>query len=403
MLHRVPLPGRLGTALTERRRATRRWISWARSERRSGPLLWLHAASVGETIAAAPVVDRIRAAVSDLVVIHTFTSPTVVDWYPLIPADRSDYAPEDTARALQPIFDTLRPSLLMISRGDLWPGMVRFAERSGVPVAIMGATIRPDSRRLRWPFRNLMAGACRNLAFVGALTGEDASRWRLMGAPNSAVSVTGDPRDAAILERSMRFDGGSPLCSWAQGRPLMIAGSTHAEDERVLAAAFSEVARSSPGASLLVVPHDPKRTTPAWTDAAFDWVRWNGSRPLPDRPCVFAPVKGILADLYAWGTLAYVGGAFDRGAHSVAEAAAFGLPVVAGPRAIASPEARRFVEAGAVAPLPVDDAEDALAKWWRRLLLDASERWRVGLKGRMVLNAASARVTADAMLRLMAL
>jgi len=391
----------LKTALSERRNATARWLTWATEKRPSGPLVWLHAASVGELMAVVPVLERLRAQLPDVVIIHTFTSPSVVEWPVPMSLHRSDYAPQDNRTVLRPLFEALQPSILLISRGDLWPGMARCARQANVPIAVVGGTIRPSSLRLRLPGRAVLQRAARHLAFVGAVSKQDAERWRHMGVQAERVQVTGDPRDARILERPASIRAVAALEPWAKHRRVLVAGSTHDDDERVLARMFTCVARNWPDVGLLVVPHDPHRSTPAWADPGFSWSTWRGSSLAEETACVFAPVQGALADLYLLAHAAYVGGGFGRGAHSVAEPVVYGTPVAAGPRAASNPETDRFSEAGAIEILDAPDPAQCLARWWMDLLDDDAKRWRVGLQGRAVMDTSAAQISVEAVLGLM--
>ncbi len=135
----------------------------------------------------------------------THTSPSVTDEERLAGADHADYLPLDEPRPIARTLDALRPDLLLLSRGDLWPELVRQVQARGVPVAVTGGIVRSRSGRLRWPARAVLRPACRRLAYVGAVTDGDAERWRRLGVLEDRVEVTGDPRHDQLIERPVNW------------------------------------------------------------------------------------------------------------------------------------------------------------------------------------------------------
>jgi 3-deoxy-D-manno-octulosonic-acid transferase len=171
VLHRLPYPrGTLATSLAGRRAAAARWRAWAAGARGDDPLIWAHAASVGESLALQSVVARLRARERHLRVVLTHTSPSVTVHPAFRDFDRTDYLPLDEPGPVAAVLDALRPALLLFSRGDLWPELVAGAAARRIPVAVAGGMVRPRSGRLRapalWALRPSAGGAwaCRPIA-----------------------------------------------------------------------------------------------------------------------------------------------------------------------------------------------------------------------------------------------
>ncbi len=316
---RLPLPrGKLADSLRGRYRATERWLQWASTQRTNGPLLWVHGASVGEGLTAQPVVARVKSAVPGLQTIHTFSSPSAECWPQGFGADRSDYVPPDEPTHVALVLRALNPSLLVFSRGDLWPELVTQAQATDVPVTVIGGTVKPFSRRLNWPARSLLRDMHRGLRWVGAASDADADRWIRLGVPREAVTVTGDPRHDQIMERVPQLGAIQPLVTWPRDREVLVAGSIDLVDGRVLLEAFSTVSSSNRSAGLMLVPHDPSRSNVARLVklAAQYQIRlavWHGGEISTSTPCVVAAALGLLADVYLTAQLAYVGGGFHPG------------------------------------------------------------------------------------------
>jgi len=225
---------------------------------------------------------------------------------------------------------------------------------------------------------------------VGAISADDADRLVALGVPSRLVSVTGDTRYDQVWARAERVDRAGPLLSALRSdRPTLVAGSTWPTDDAVLLPAWSRVAAQFPRVRLLIAPHEPTRAhlAPIESWAADEGLR-SARLDAPaagDADVVIVDRVGVLGDLYALADVAYVGGAFHAaGLHSVLEPAAFGAPVLFGPRYAGTRDARLLIDADAA--LSVDDAaalERALARW----LASPAERLDAGRAARTVVHA----------------
>lgn len=408
IFHLLPLPsGKLAESRRGRLAAGRRWVDWARESRTERPLVWFHAASVGESQVIAPIAARLRERHRSLQTILTFSSPSMAAWPGPPGVDRVDYAPADLPSEVAAVFTSLRPSIIVVSRGDLWPETVHCAVARHVPVAVVGGAVGGSSNRLRWPVRQLLATVHRHLAFVGARSAEDASRWIRLGARQEIVHVTGDPRNDYILDRVPGKSVPLPLAEWGAAGHVMVAGSTHPQDEALLLEAFAVIAQRDEAARLLVVPHEPG---PASVRSIVSRARrlrletalWNGSPAEIRAPVVVVDQAGVLADLYAVGTLAYVGGGFGTsGVHSLAEPAAWGVPVLAGPGVFKDPAAQPLLESGGVTAISGPDPLPALVEKWTRWLGDPDARSAAGRAARAQIRCGAADESVQALERLL--
>ncbi len=407
--HRLPYPARvLRASLDGRRDAAARWQAWAGAARSTAPLIWVHGASVGELQAIEPIIVRLRHAVRAVHVILTHTSPSVASRTAPWGVDQRDFLPLDEPAHLAPVFAALRPALLVFSRGDLWPELVHQAEVHHVPVAVVGGTVRPASRRLAGAARWFLRPTHRAVTWVGAASPDDASRWIRAGVRADRVAVTGDPRHDHILERVPTLGPGRAVEAWARGAPVFVAGSTEPSDDAVLVEAIARLSHSDPPVRALIVPHDasPRRVAnvrAAFAARAIPVARWDDARaPLPDAPVVIVGVYGLLADLYLAASVAYVGGGFrERQLHATAEPAAVGIPVMVGDRWRGALDVGVMVETGGAIALPRRHPGVALAETVGRLVRNDDERIRRGLAARAVLCQGAAAWSVDALLRLL--
>lgn len=345
--------GKLRRTLHARRGLLERYAAWSRAHRaRERPLLWLHAPSVGEGLQARPLVELARARRPELQVAYTHFSPSAEKFARGVGADFADYLPFDTRAGAEAALDALRPRAIVFAKLDVWPQLVARARARGVRLGLVSATLAPGSSRGRGLARALLREAYASLDAVGAIDAADADRLVALGVRHEVVGVTGDTRYDQVWARAAAADrAGALLAPLASARPTLVAGSTWPADEAPLLEAWGEVRRRLPGARLVIAPHEP---TPAHLEPIERHARAQGWRlaRLGDPTAAEADVVlvdrvGVLGDLYALATAAYVGGGFHAaGLHSVLEPAAFGAPVLFGPRHHGSRDAGLLLGSG---------------------------------------------------------
>jgi 3-deoxy-D-manno-octulosonic-acid transferase len=247
----------------------------------------------------------------------------------------------------------------------------------------------------------------RLVSWLGAATDGDASRWSQLGVAETKIEVLGDTRHDHVLERISNLHPLRTLVRWAAAKPVLVAGSTDARDEQLLIQAFSRVPESSPGACLMIVPHEcsERRISEVQylaQQAGLDTEVWSGDDPEPNVDCLVVNMTGVLADIYALASIAYVGGGFRQGGlHAVSEPAAFAVPVIVGPHYDSSADAELLISAGGGNALPAHRAEDHLARWWLEWLGHNSLRTATGLKARSILRQGASDDTVRRLLRLL--
>ncbi|MDH3458984.1 MAG: hypothetical protein OER90_19255, partial [Gemmatimonadota bacterium] len=354
------------------------------------------AASVGEALAAGPVVRRLRSAEPGLAVVHSYTSPSVTGRQPSFGRAYADYLPPDEPTPIRAVLDAVHPDLVVFSRGDLWPEFVRQCRLAQVPVAVVGAEVSPRSHRLSWAGRLLYARVLPSVSWIGAASDADAARWRRLGARPDAVVITGDPRHDAVLERIPELGTLGTLRTWAGEYPVLVGASLEPSDEPVVLRAVRTILAAHPDVHVLLVPH---AVTPASVvrvrrlaaALGVDLEEWNHSEHTPTARCILITASGILFDLYQVASAAYVGGGFRHNTlHAVIEPAAYGLPIAVGPRYEASRDAAALVDAGGGVALPRRGVERVLAGTLQRWIADPDHRRSVGLTARSTVRAGAA-------------
>lgn len=318
------------------------------------PRVVVHCASAGELESAIPLMEEMIEQ-NDVDVLLTYYSPSAVDRASKIklPVDHV-YLPVDSLRRTRRFLDTIDPSLILFVKHDIWPNLVWEAKKRGVPTALVNGNFRPDSKRLKRVAIPFGRAVLPKLAAIFAVARDDAHRFRFLAGKEPLVEVSGDTRFDRVRQRALagRADQGA-LADRLVDRPVAIAGSTWPADETLLLEAWEHVKREVPGAVLVLVPHEPtgehvKQILQGCDTKGFLAVTLTeveGGVPVGD--VIVVDRVGVLAGLYGLGSIAYVGGAFGTGVHSVIEPAVFGMPVLFGPKYLMSHEARDLLALGA--------------------------------------------------------
>lgn len=350
---------------------------------REAPVMF-HVASVGEFEQARPVITAIKRDRPNIPVIVTFSSPSGYHFWKRREKSEggvihfADYLPFDRARTMRYCLDAAKPRLLVFVKFDLWPNLIWEARARNIPVALIDATLSPSSKRLsgagQWFYRKLYSA----LNPILAISEEDAARFAESAPGHPGIAVCGDTRFDRVMERwNARARDVLPLPD--DGALTLIAGSTWPPDEARLLPALARLFREIPNLRAVIVPHEP---TPSHIDPLRRWAMENGlsvrstsEKDARSARVVLVDTVGVLAEAYAHAHVAYVGGAFSTGVHSVIEPAIAGLPVVFGPKHDNSFEASQLLVRGAAQA--VRD-EEATYQALKRYLTDEGTRRAAG-------------------------
>jgi 3-deoxy-D-manno-octulosonic-acid transferase len=337
--------GKLARTLRARRGIAARFRAFTAQRDPARPLVWFHAPSVGESLQALPVLERVRASAASPQAAVTWFSPSAEAFALRFDADFRDYLPFDTVRGARAALDALRPTALVFSKLDVWPVLTREAAARGVRVGLISGTVREGSGRLSAVARAVLRDAYARLDLVGAIGDADAERLQSLGVPARAIRVTGDTRYDQAWEHAQRLDRSrSAFAALASTRPTLVAGSTWPPDEAVLTTAWDALRAAVPDARLMIAPHEPTAThlepLRAWAAQRGLRTAALGGAGIAEADVILVDTVGVLGDLYAFGDVAFVGGGFHApGLHSVLEPAAHGRAVLFGPGGAVNPDA----------------------------------------------------------------
>ncbi len=354
--------------------------------------IWVHAVSVGEVNAAAPLVNALLARFPDRPLVVTTGTATGRARARAIFGTRVHvrYVPVDLPSAVRRFFHRTHPALAVILETEIWPNLYHRCGRLGIPLVMASARISPRSvsryRRLVGLFREALSHGI----FIAAQSEQDAERFRSIGASAERTHVVGNIKFDFSLPPNIETQGAELRRLLGMDRPVWVAGSTHAGEEQQLLAAHRSVRARFAQALLVLVPRHPPRfaeVAAALKEQGVNFVtRSSGVVPSGATEVFLVDRLGELVSFYAAGDVAFVGGSLvPIGGHNLLEPASLGLPVLAGPNNFNSADvARLLVECGAVRL--VDDAA-ALSDAIGELLANPAARTAMGANGKKAIEA----------------
>jgi 3-deoxy-D-manno-octulosonic-acid transferase len=354
--------------------------------------IWLHAVSVGEVQACAPLLRALRAAHPQLPVTVTTFTPTGAERARALFGELADvrYLPFDLPGAVRGFLGRVQPRLAVILETELWPNLYRECARRRVPLVLANARLSQRSlsryQRLGSLFRDTLAQA----ALVVAQADEDAARFRALGADPERTHVAGNIKFDFELPADIAQRGAALRARFAHNRPVWIAGSTHGggEEDAVLSAHRAVLARHARALLVLAPRHPPRfaQVADALSAAGFGYVRRSQSQAPAQYDVLLLDTLGELLDFYAAADVAFVGGSLvPIGGHNLLEPAALGLPILTGPYNANSAQIAALLQSSGAAEVVKDAA--ALAAGVGELFTDPQRRARMGAAGSAVVAA----------------
>lgn len=319
------------------------------------PRVWLHAVSVGEVNAAAPVVNALRAQRPDLRWVITTITPTGSERVRALWGDAVDhvYLPYDVPGCVDRFLRHFRPQIALILETELWPNLLFGCQQRKIPVYILNARLSARSLRGYRLLAPLIGRALRTVTFVAAQSQEDAARFVRLGARPEQVAALGNLKfDIAAPSREdmvQVFARHVPA-----SRPVWIAASTHEGEEAAMVEIHRRLRQRHPGLLLLWVPRHPERfgrvealaREQGWQVATRTAQGW----PQADTDVFVVDTLGELMGFFACAEVAFVGGSLQPiGGHNLLEPAAMATATVTGPHLHNFAEiSRRMRQAGAL-------------------------------------------------------
>jgi 3-deoxy-D-manno-octulosonic-acid transferase len=356
----------------------------------AGPTLWLHAVSVGETLAAAPIIEQLLQDYPQHRLVVTTTTPTGSEQVQSLFGERvfHVYAPWDLPGAVSRFVNAIRPELLLIMETELWPNMLHYSKAAGCRVLLANARLSQRSAAGYQRFAGLTRSMLEQIDTVACQARADGDRFLFLGLPREALQITGSIKFDLELDAQMRSRAAQLRQEFGAGqRPILVVASTHPGEDELVLQAFAHVRRELDKLLLVLVPRHPERfdgVCALCQEAGWKVVRRSSGRPPdPSDDILLGDTMGELVLLLSTASVAVIGGSLvEHGGHNVLEAAAWGVPVVTGPHMFNFAEISALLsEAGGM--IQLDDPAE-LGRCLLLLLQDPGRCRKMGEAGQRV-------------------
>ncbi|MDX1497441.1 MAG: lipid IV(A) 3-deoxy-D-manno-octulosonic acid transferase [Salinisphaeraceae bacterium] len=358
------------------------------------PSIWLHVASVGETQAALPLIERLIERYPDHRIVVTSFTPTGSALVSARLGERVSnvYLPVDTPCAVARFLRRLRPRIGVIVETELWPNLLLGCKARAIPMVLASATLSEKSARryLRSPMRGLMSAALQAFHIVTVQSAPDAERFGSLGVRQGRIELSGNLKFDLSVDESLPGQAATLRHNWqAGGRAVWLAASTHEGEEEQVIATFRQLQTRHPNQLLILVPRHLQRfdsVAGIMEKSGLNFVRRSqGETVDSDTEVVLVDSLGELMLFYAMADVAFVAGSLTPiGGHNLLEPAALAKPIVTGPYCESQQQLLDLL-AARDAVVQVDTQEE-LATTIAQLLEDGNRRKEMGQAAQAVVT-----------------
>lgn len=367
--------------------------------------VWIHAVSVGEANVAARIAKGIRKRSPGVPIVVSTTTTTGQDMMEKAGkgvVDRVFYYPLDISFIVSRVISKINPRLYVVIETELWPNLMTALKRKGVPIAVVNGRISDRSFRNYLKVKPFISGMLGCIDVFSVQTKDDASRIVRMGAATERVTVTGNVKFDQGISEGLPLPVRPEDIGMRQDDLIIVAGSTHFNEESQLIDVYKRLSGRIPGLKLIIAPRHVERAEAVKVyieEAGLRHMAYSGLRgkgaPGGGKTGTYDVMVvdsiGHLKDMYALATIVFVGGSLvKKGGQNIIEPASYGKPVVFGPNMYNFKEAVRMFlsREGAIQVADADELEQVL----ERLIKDDGMRRNISRKAVDVIRENSGAV-----------
>lgn len=300
------------------------------------PRIWLHAVSVGETVAAKPLIEALLNQYPNHSLLVSNTTPTGSQTARRLFGDRVEhcYFPYDPPHVITRFLKRTKPEMLIIMETEIWPNLLHHCGKHNIPVLIANARLSDRSSKGYRKIRYLVQDALTNVSTIACRSPQDADHFRQLGANDKQLMIGGNIK-FDVTQLNNKVDSHSDLCI-ASHRKVLVAASTHRGEDEIILKIFAALREKLPELLLIIAPRHPERFDEVYalcTRTPFLTQRRSQSLDLTQTcDIILGDSLGDMALWYRAADVVLMGGSLvDTGGHNPLEATVFGVPVVSGP------------------------------------------------------------------------
>lgn len=357
------------------------------------PAIWVHAVSVGETLAALPLIKQLQTRFPEYDLVVTTTTPTGSE---RVRATLGDsvfhvYAPYDLPDCLGRFLRRIQPKLAVIMETELWPNTIAACHQRSIPLVVANARLSEKSARGYERFSALAKPMLEQITMIAAQHHDDGERFARLGLPRAALSITGNIKFDLTLDDAVTRQAQIIRKRW-QGsgrRPVLLAASTHQGEDTLMLQAYEKLLPGNPDLLLVLVPRHPERfdRVVAEVEGQYRVQRHSeGGTVMADTQVLVGDTMGEMLPMLGASDVVFMGGTWvPNGGHNLIEPAAWAKPIFCGPSLFNFAEVSRLLKASA--GLKVVETPTDLAVAVDQLLASEMRSERMGEAARQVAEA----------------
>lgn len=348
--------------------------------------IWFHIASYGEFEQAKPVLTALKENDQDLAIIVSLYSPSAYENVEKFPSvDLITYLPFDSYLKAKKFISLINPQIAVFVRHDIWPNHVWQAQKKGIPTILFDASLRSDTSRFYPIIKNFNKYIYNTFDKILATSSKDLERLKQLYSKYGHLMAVGDTKYDQAIARSQEIERLQAVIKLDafDGKQVFVAGQTHPSDEKHVLPAFKKLLEHVDNSIMILAPHEPTSENIASCEVelnAFNisYLRLSHYKKHQTKnnfQVLIVDSIGILANLYRFADVVFMGGSFRPGVHNVIEPSVYGIPILFGPKIQVSTEAQELAERRGA--FIVHNADQLYEKLYTYFTNEA-ERQRVG-------------------------
>lgn len=352
--------------------------------------IWIHVVSVGEALAAGPLIQSLSEQ-SSLPLLITTTTPTGSERVEAMLPDHAYhvYCPYDLPGSVKRFLKRARPKIAIFMETEIWPNIIEHCHQQQIPILIANARLSQRSKKGYQRVGKIIRPTLAKIDLLAIQYQKDAERFKELGVTDKQIKITGNMKFDMPIAPSLLESAESLRQSWGAQRPVFVAASTHEGEEEVILNAFQTIRQHAPNCLLVLVPRHPERFDKVYqlcNKYGFQTARRSDPETQHSEYSIYlGDTMGELRLFCGASDIAFVGGSLiQRGGHNLLEPAAFKLPVLTGPHTFNFEEATNLLQQ-AQALIVVEDSE-SLANHVIKLINDTDYRNQLGERSLQVVE-----------------
>lgn len=315
-------------------------------------IICFHASSMGEFEQAKPIIEELKKRKDNCLIAATFFSPSGYKNnlnYGYV--DIISYAPIDLPTQTKSFAKILKPDIFVFMRYDIWPNLIFSLKKNNCRLYLVDATMKSNSKRLRPLVKEFHKYLFEQFERILTISEKDKNNFLKFGISNDKIEAVGDTRFDRVYNKSLTAREKKILNEELfKDKMVIVAGSVWDEDNNIILPVIKKLNKYHSNIILILVPHEPTERNLEYLERKlekdFSFIRFSQMLSYKNEKVIIIDSVGILLTLYKYANIAFVGGGFKYNVHNVLEPAAYGIPVLYGPKIKKSQEAEKLAELG---------------------------------------------------------